>query len=209
LNRRDVQAPIALANCGEETKISFMEHPYFFGYGSLVNRSTHDYDNAHRARIPGWRRTWRHVATREVAFLTAYPHADSTLDGLMAAVPQGDWRSLDVREHSYLREAATGVIHALPTPPDVHIYHAPPDLHAEATRRHPVLLSYLDTVVQGYLAEFGETGVRRFFDTTDGWEAPIRDDRADPIYPRHQRLGPSERALVDDELMRVGALQRV
>ena len=35
----------------------------------------------------------------------------------------------------------------------------------------PILLSYLDVVVQGYLAEFGEAGVARFFASTDGWGA--------------------------------------
>ena len=41
--------------------------PYFFGYGSLVNRATHDYVHAHPARISGWRRAWRHVEGRSVA----------------------------------------------------------------------------------------------------------------------------------------------
>ena len=31
-------------------------HPRFFGYGSLVNRDTHDYPNAVRATLSGWRR---------------------------------------------------------------------------------------------------------------------------------------------------------
>ncbi|MXQ09086.1 gamma-glutamylcyclotransferase [Alphaproteobacteria bacterium GH1-50] len=182
-----------------------MTHPWFFGYGSLVNRRTHDYAVAAPARITGWRRTWRHVATRNVAFLTAYPSPGSVLDGLIAEVPRGDWEALDMREHSYLREAATGVAHALPTPPEIHIYHAPPDLHAPASDAHPVLLSYLDTVIQGYLTEFGETGVRDFFDTTDGWDAPIRDDRSAPVYPRAQETGPEIRDIVNTELARVGA----
>ena len=182
-----------------------MTHPFVFGYGSLVNRRTHDTHTTHPARLSGWRRTWRHVATREVAFLTVYPAPGHELDGLIAAVPDGDWEALDQREFSYLRETAEDVTHPLPEEADVQFYHAPPDLHAPASRLHPVLLSYLDAVIQGYLAEFGETGVRHFFDTTDGWDAPIRDDRTDPIYKRHQTLTPNERTLVDTELARVGA----
>ena len=68
-----------------------------------------------------------------------------------------------------------------------------------------MLLSYIDVVVQGYLREFGEAGVARFFDTTDGWNAPIADDRADPVYGRHQRLNSNERGLVHDHLHAVGA----
>jgi hypothetical protein len=62
---------------------------------------------------------------------------------------------------------------------------------------HPVLLSYLDVVVQGYLQEFDEAGVAHFFDTTDGWDAPLLDDRTHPHYPRPshrscQRNGPRQ-----------------
>lgn len=70
--------------------------------------------------------------------------------------------------------------------------------------QHPVLLNYLDVVVQGYLREYGAEGVARFFATTAGWDAPLLDDRASPIYPRHQRLAPAERALVDDALGQLG-----
>jgi hypothetical protein len=66
-------------------------------------------------------------------------------------------------------------------------------------------LSYIDVVVQGYLREFGEEGVARFFATTDGWDAPVADDRADPIYLRHQTLTRAERALVDRWLDDLGA----
>lgn len=182
-----------------------MRKPFFFGYGSLVNRATHDYADAHPARIPGWRRAWRHVEGRQVAFLTAVPDPASAIDGLIAHVPGGDWAALDMREHSYARVMAEGVVHALGGIPEIHIYHAPEDMHEPASEMRPVLLSYIDVVVQGYLREFGEDGVARFFQTTDGWDAPIRDDRAEPIYPRHQVLSDGERALVDRWLARVTA----
>ena len=177
-----------------------MTHPYFFGYGSLVNRKTHDYARAHPARITGWRRAWRHVEGRRVAFLTAVPAPGGLLDGLIAEVPGADWAALDLRERHYLRITAEGVEHPLEGAADIQIYHAPEDLHAAANVLHPVLLSYIDVVVQGYLTEFGEGGVRNFFATTDGWDAPILNDRVGPIYPRHQVLTPEETALVDHHL---------
>ncbi len=70
---------------------------------------------------------------------------------------------------------------------------------------HPVLLSYIDVVVQGFLWEFGEAGVERFFDSTDGWAAPILNDRAEPVYLRAQRLEPHETELANHHLTRVGA----
>lgn len=181
-----------------------MTRPFFFGYGSLVNRATHDYADAHPARIAGWRRAWRHVEGRQVAFLTAVPASGSVIDGLIAHVPGGDWAALDMREHAYARVLATDVEHEVAGATEIQIYHAPSDRHAPASEMRPLLLSYVDVVVQGYLREFGEAGVAGFFETTDDWDAPVRNDRANPAYPRHQRLTAAESALVDDWLDRLG-----
>ena len=177
-----------------------MSDPYFFGYGSLVNRATHVYAKAHRATLHGWRRTWRHTALRPVAFLTAVPAPGAEIDGLIASVPNADWLALDDREAAYTRVRAVELVHPLPDPPEVQLYWIPEDAHGPAGVAHPIRLSYLDVVVQGYLREFGEDGVTRFFDTTDGWDAPVDDDRDLPAYPRAQILTPEERRLVDRHL---------
>lgn len=166
----------------------------FFGYGSLVNTATHTYGGAQMETVRGWRRVWRHTAHHEVAFLTAARDADSEIEGLSADVPGGDWAALDAREAGYLREV---------TPEGPQIYHIPEGLHAAPDAARPILLSYLDVVVQGYLQRFGEKGVARFFDTTDGWDAPIADDRDAPRYPRAQILSGVERGLVDHWLAQV------
>ena len=177
-----------------------MQDPYFFGYGSLVNRATHAHDNAHPATVRGWRRIWRHTDLRPVAFLTVVPAPGAEIDGLIAAVPGADWMALDERERAYDRVNAAEVAHPLPHAPQVQIYTIPEGKHGTPDRAHPVLLSYIDTVVQGFLNEFGEEGVARFFATTDGWDAPIAHDRKAPRYARHQRLTRRETALVDRHL---------
>lgn len=177
--------------------------PYFFGYGSLVNRATHAYPDIRPARARGWRRVWRHIDGRDHAVLTAVPDAASEIEGLVAAVPDADWRALDLREAAYDRiDAARHVEHDAGAVP-MAIYWIPWDKHPPAASPRPVLLSYLDVCVQGYLREFGAAAVARFFDTTDGWGA-VRDDRAAPAYPRAQRLAPAELALVDDHLAQRG-----
>ena len=183
-----------------------MTDPFFFGYGSLVNRATHAFPHPYPARITGWRRAWKHTTLREVAYLTVEPCAGAVIEGLIAAVPGHDWAELDAREGAYARHAVSHLVdHAAPHEVDVQIY-AVPDEHAAApTVTHPILLSYIDVVVQGYLREFGPDGAHRFFETTKGWHAPILDDRARPIYRRHQRLAPAERAFVDTELHRRSA----
>lgn len=169
---------------------------HFFGYGSLVNRATHDYPGAARAQLTGWRRVWVHTPARDLAFLSVRPDPGARIDGLVAEVPGGDWAALDAREYAYDRhraEAQAGDGAALP----VQVYAVPGSASAQPSDAHPILLSYLDVVVQGFFREYGPEGAERFFATTDGWQAPIRDDRAAPLYPRAQRLSAEETALVD------------
>ncbi len=178
-----------------------MKNAFFFGYGSLVNRSTHIYTDAHPASVRGWRRAWRHTDLRGVSFLTVVPDADCTIDGLIAGVPGDDWAALDEREAAYGRVPVSDhVDHPLPQRPEIAIYAIAAPNHHSPTDAHPILLSYIDVVLQGYLREFGTKGAQRFLDTTDGWHAPVLDDRAAPQYPRHQLLTSAERAFVDDAL---------
>ena len=183
-----------------------MNDAFFFGYGSLVNRATHAFDDAHRAHIRGWRRAWRGTPQRAVAFLTVVPDALTQIDGLIAAVPGDSWAALDQREHAYDRvHVSDDVAHPLPHRPQIAIYAIPDGAHHAPSDAHPILLSYVDVVMQGYFNEFGAEGVAAFLATTDGWASPVMDDRADPIYPRHQTLSLSERRMVDDALDQAGA----
>jgi len=186
-----------------------MNDAFFFGYGSLVNRATHRFDNAHRARITGWRRAWRGTPSRAVAFLTAVPDPGAQIDGLIAAVPGDSWADLDLREQAYDRVAVSdSVDHPLPHRPDIAIYAIPDGAHHAPSKAHPILLSYVDVVMLGYFKEFGAEGLADFIATTDGWHAPVMDDRASPVYPRHQALQPQARRMVDDALEQAGA-QRI
>ncbi|MEJ6390552.1 gamma-glutamylcyclotransferase family protein [Gymnodinialimonas ulvae] len=178
-----------------------MSDPYFFGYGSLVNRQTHNFPDARRARVQGWRRAWQGTSLRQVAFLTAVPDSTGEIAGLVAAVPGADWGALDERERAYERHPVTASDHGLIPTAQIQIYAVEP-VHRDPGA-HPILLSYLDTVIQGYLTEFGEAGACAFFDTTAGWHLPVLDDRAAPIYPRATMVSSEERAFVDENLRRV------
>ncbi|MFX0542844.1 gamma-glutamylcyclotransferase family protein [Roseovarius sp. S4756] len=176
-------------------------HAYFFGYGSLVNRDTHSFKNAHPARLKGWRRAWRPTNLREVAFLSVVPDEECWLHGLIAPVPDADWHALDIREGAYDRVPAAHMVeHPLPHAPQIAVYAVPGEHDAEGPQGHHVLLSYIDVVVQGYLREFGSEGAQHFFDTTGGWNVDVLDDRADPRYPRACRLRKAETEVVDEAL---------
>ncbi|WP_339106634.1 gamma-glutamylcyclotransferase family protein [Roseovarius rhodophyticola] len=144
-----------------------MSGGYFFGYGSLVNTATHSFAEAHPAQLKGWRRMWRKTTMRQAAYLTVVPDSEAEIDGLIAEVPHGDWEALDERERAYARvDAAHQVSHPLPAMPAIVVYAIEDGRHGTPDRQSPVLLSYIDVVVQGYLHNFGEAGVQRFFDTT-------------------------------------------
>ncbi|MEM0921479.1 MAG: gamma-glutamylcyclotransferase family protein [Pseudomonadota bacterium] len=181
------------------------ETPHFFGYGSLVHRGTHAYPVRMRADLLGWRRVWRHSRHRKVAFLTATRSPGSRISGLIAAVPGADWAALDARERAYDRIRLGPLEQPDAQALDLHVYEASAQHIAAPGLRHPILLSYLDTVIGGYLAEFGQSGAEAFFETTDGWDGPVLNDRAAPLYPRAQELDAQARALVDSALATLAA----
>lgn len=183
-----------------------MTDPYFFGYGSLVNLATHDFPNPQPARLKGWRRAWWHTDLRPNAILTAIPDPTSEIDGMIAHVPENDWAALDQREWAYQRKPVThAVTHPVTQAVDIAVYAVHESRRAEPTEARHIVLSYLDVVVQGYLRAFGPEEADRFFATTDGWDAPVLNDRAEPRYARHQQLRPEETSFVDVQLARLGS----
>lgn len=181
-----------------------MRDQYFFGYGSLVNAATHAYRRTQPVRLAGFKRMWRHTVLRDIAFLTVVPDAEHHIDGLIAHVPENDWTALDIREEAYTRDLLTAnMLTGVAGDFDVQLYQTRTD--RDTAQRHPILLSYLDCVVQGYHQIFGATGVSDFFDSTSGWDAPVLNDRSDPQYPRHQVLSKAETALVDHHLAQLSA----
>ncbi|WP_121629547.1 gamma-glutamylcyclotransferase family protein [Tropicibacter alexandrii] len=182
-----------------------MTNAYFFGYGSLVNRLTHGYTPTRPARLKGWRRAWRAVPERDLCFLTAVPAPGEEILGLIAPVPAEGWATLDLREAAYERLDGTDAVLHDSDAAQIAVYAIAPGRVSVPGPQNPILLSYLDVVIQGYLTEYGAEGARHFLDTTDGWDAPILNDRAAPRYPRAQSLTEEERATVDAALRDFGS----
>jgi len=176
----------------------------FFGYGSLVNVATHNYQNTHTAKVGGWERHWVPSNNRPEAFLSVRPRKNSAIMGLIADVAPIGWEGLDQREIGYTRAPLTAVELTIENPEHVQMYRADPRHVATSEDDVHILLSYLDVVTQGFLREFGPAGVNNFYTTTANWHIPVRDDRANPSYPRAQKLSAAETALVDDNLARLG-----
>jgi hypothetical protein len=160
----------------------------FFGFGSLVNTGTHRYVAVAPADVQGWKRIWVNNDCYEHAFLSVMPEPQSTIQGLLAQVPNNDWQELDAREVGYLRRELTPndwYCAVLPDPTlvsDVQMYVL--ETGKPACPKKPILWSYLETVLYGYYQWFGEEGMAAFIATTGDW-TDVLDDREDPIYPRY------------------------
>jgi len=180
-----------------------MTRRYVFGYGSLVNRATHEYAALAPARLAGWRRAWRRTPLRERCYLTLVPDPGASVLGATARVALADWAGLDEREGAYARHDVSALL--APDPgAEVMVYVVPEAIARPPGPADPLVLSYIDTVAQGFFDLFGAAGVAEFFATTEGWEARVIDDRATPLYARTTAVTPVLRAEVDAALARLG-----
>ncbi len=190
-----------------------------FGYGSLVNRRTLAGGAVTvPGRVSGFRRAWRAASRwhgRGVCALSVEPAPGEEIAGLMVVDRLAALPALDKREQRYNRhmlpadrfrpEGGGAVAEAEEEAAFFYLYRASAGANRWGDAAHPVWLSYVDCVLQGFLDVFGRPGVDHFMATTDGWEIPIVDDRAAPAYPRAQSLSAEERLTVDAALSAVGA----
>lgn len=185
----------------------------YFGYGSLVNRATlrTQIVSAVPARLRGWRRLWRtrpDMPGFPAALLTVEAAEGEGCDGLLLFDRAENLAAVDAREARYRRVTiGRGAIETeapLPQDFEAYVYVAQTDLppHPQPTM---ILQSYLDAVMQGFLAEHGEAGLIRFVRETGSFDFPVLRDRAAPRYPRSVVLTDAQRSLFDDLLGRNGA----
>lgn len=188
----------------------------YFGYGSLVNRTTHRTDivDAVPARLIGWQRCWmprRDTSVFDVAILSVRRRQGAVTDGLLVFDRAENLPQIDERERHYrrviLEEDELQFDERSAPQCAIHVYEIEPDpLLAFGTQR--VLRSYLDAVLQGFLFEHGEEGVHRFVAETESFDIGILDDRADPLYQRRVTLSDYEQALLDDAVAHLPSVSR-
>lgn len=140
---------------------------------------------------------------------------DIGIDGLLVIDFAENLPVIDAREFRYHRRDisladlvfASGLTaHAADVAPELrlHVYEARVE-HPPAQGHSPILRSYLDAVMQGFLREFGPAGVHRFVTETGAFHTPIHEDRYAALYPRAVSLSPLEIELFDAALSRRSA----
>ena len=175
---------------------------HIFGFGSLVNDTSHPYDVKGMAVARHHRREWVSRPELDYAFLSMAPCRGVDVFGVILGVPPEHQPDLDAREAGYTACSITDRVKTRdikPRPSVIQAYRAdfPPATHDDDS---PILRSYLDCVFQGYLTHFGSGSLRAFVETTKGWQRGIRDDRAAPLYPRSVKLTPQESDIINDIL---------
>ncbi len=188
------------------------QHIAYFGYGSLVNRATHQADivDFTRARLKGFRRQWLARPKSKfghVALLSVVGDANYEIDGLVVLDYHRNLQMLDRREIRYDRtkidrqqlsiSGRDGGGFGSPQAP-LFIYEAKTLPQFEDGEKCRILRSYLDAVMQGYHNKFGREGLREFIATTTNFEIGIREDRHAPIYSRPVAISHSEQSLFDE-----------
>ncbi|SFN66961.1 hypothetical protein SAMN04488056_101640 [Cohaesibacter marisflavi] len=183
----------------------------YFGYGSLVNDKTRNAESFGVAvRLKGYKRHWsvweasperKALGLHGAVALSVTPCADAYCDGLLVFDRKEHLPQVDLREAHYTRVriktydmqselALTDLV-------DYYIYVGQPALTNASDPKFPILQSYIDAVMQGFFDKFGEAGIKRFVEETEGWHIPVLADRHRPIYPRSVTLQPEEEAMID------------
>ncbi len=184
----------------------------YFGYGSLVNRNTlpPDIITAIPTTLMRWRRHWQPRPNadgeadelKDIALLSVHRDDNYQIEGLLIVDRLKNLENLNKREKNY-RAVSLGLedfrfepgLNFTPPQKSICIYVA----HAAQGRGDncSILQSYLDVVLEGYLREFGEQGIRRFLESTDNFHSPLYYDRQKPVYARHQKIASSHTRLFD------------
>ncbi|NVK34977.1 MAG: gamma-glutamylcyclotransferase [Rhodobacteraceae bacterium] len=192
----------------------------YFGYGSLVNVNTlSPQAKAQPGTLRGWVREWRIISFNAegqgVCSLTVTPSAEHSIRGVSVREPASGLGKLDKRENGYNRINGVGdtfshdPIDGLDASdslgaPDLFLYRAKPENYTWGCEQNPILQSYVDCVLAGFYAFWGEDGVDHFIETTRGWDrVPVLQDRENPIYPRAVVLEKPFLEMIDRKLQAV------
>jgi len=165
--------------------------------------------------LPGWVRQWMHCIETpqgKICALTAAPDARVEIAGLVLLQSAHGLAELDQRESGYFRVRVP--VH-LETPDpavaeiDCFTYISNSAHYKHGSPEFPIWRSYLDCVLAGYFELGGREAMESFVASTQGWDAPILDDRRTPRYPRAVALTSGLERGIDRTLAEHGLLENL
>ena len=134
------------------------------------------------------------VTPQDLALLSVHRDEQSSISGLLIIDRLENLPALDERERLYdrvrvpvndLQLAGPETVVSAIAPQNIFIYVG----QAAPAGLPPLLQSYLDTVMLGFLETHGDAGLEDFLTSTIGFAREIIRDRDAPIYPRAVKPG--------------------
>lgn len=156
-----------------------------FGFGSLVNKNSIQSSilAMKNSKILGYKRRWIEPFTVQGTVYRALGVVESGpfdfVHGVTIFVPKTTLQHLYTREASYRRL----VVDAVDEYGNID-YATTFETREAAPDEARIPISYVATVAEGFVDQYGANGLDKFIDNTDGWEHGIIDDSDDPVYPR-------------------------
>lgn len=163
------------------------------------------------ATLNGFHRVWgnrtadpeRVQQCTSLSIETSAPERKGSIEGVIARMPASELPQLDQRESGYdrlkLPISDFNLSESIETD-FVYVYQSEMQRRYLANAEHPILQSYIDCVLAGYLQQFGLAGMQAMIDTTRGWDRPVMNDRAVPRYPRAVDVGEELQSSIDELL---------
>jgi gamma-glutamylcyclotransferase (GGCT)/AIG2-like uncharacterized protein YtfP len=181
---------------------------YIFGYGSLINSASRKMTGQTGETIPaqvfGLVRHWCKIDDSYAVSPLAVIEGEGHVNGLLIEVSEAELKKFDHREAGYKRVAVnTDNIKTLcGSKIDRNVWVYVVSQTKPPCQNSPIVLSYVDTVLAGCL-EISDTFAHDFVEQTVGWHFPLKDDRADPIYPRLAGVNQNQRLIIDSLINKV------
>ncbi|MEC8080300.1 MAG: gamma-glutamylcyclotransferase family protein [Pseudomonadota bacterium] len=177
-----------------------MSRHFILGYGSLISSTsrakTGETGQVWPVKLKGYERTWsvmsQALGMSSVAVIKA---SDKACNGVLIEVAEDQFPLFDEREHGYERAQVSRSqlhpYHEEELPEGTYwVYHTKEVV--TPCQHYPIVLSYVDVILSGCL-EHGDHFLHDFLSLTQGWRAPLVNDRRAPVYPRAQTELSTER----------------
>jgi len=148
----------------------------------------------------------------KICALTVTPDVRAEIAGAVLFQSADGLAELDERESGYRRVRVPVHLERpdpITTEIDCFTYIGDSAHYKRGSDEYPIWRSYLDCVLVGYFELGGRGAMENFIASTQGWDAPILDDRRMPLYPRAVALTSDLERGIDDTLAERGVLKNL
>jgi len=173
---------------------------FIFGYGSLISeesrKKTGLSKKSYIAKLNGFKREWNiKIHEAKATALGIIKNSESFCNGIIFEIPEKEIKNFDKRENKYYSRIEIDPnslnIKEFPNIQNIKIWVYVTKKPTTPTKDFPILLSYIDVVLNGCL-KINENFAKDFINTTSNWKY-TENDRNNPRYPRAEKNTPKNK----------------